>query len=72
MISSSRRRLLTTSAAILIAPGALRAEAWPARQIGMIAPYPPRGGTQEEVQAKMPNEMRRRADVIMKGNRKPS
>ena len=48
MFSFSRRRLLTTSAAILAAPTVLRAQsqtgAWPARQIRMIAPYPPGGG----------------------------
>ncbi|HEV7546391.1 MAG TPA: tripartite tricarboxylate transporter substrate-binding protein, partial [Reyranella sp.] len=44
----SRRGLLATSAAILAAPAALRAQspagAWPNRQIRMIAPYPPGGG----------------------------
>ena len=30
------------------------------------------GGPQEEVQAKMPTEMKRWADVIQKGNIKPS
>ncbi len=48
MVAFSRRRLLATSAAILAAPTALRAQsqtgAWPARQIRMIAPYPPGGG----------------------------
>jgi tripartite-type tricarboxylate transporter receptor subunit TctC len=48
MVSFSRRRLLVTSAAILAAPAVLRAQsptaAWPARQIRMIAPYPPGGG----------------------------
>ena len=48
MVAFSRRRLLATSAAILAAPAALRAQsqtgAWPARQIRMIAPYPPGGG----------------------------
>jgi tripartite-type tricarboxylate transporter receptor subunit TctC len=44
MTPVSRRRLLATSAAILAAPAVLRAQAWPARQIRMIAPYPPGGG----------------------------
>jgi tripartite-type tricarboxylate transporter receptor subunit TctC len=48
MFAFSRRRLLTASAAILAAPTVLRAQsqtgAWPARQIRMIAPYPPGGG----------------------------
>ena len=44
MIPVSRRHLLATSAAILAAPTVLRAQAWPARQIRMIAPYPPGGG----------------------------
>jgi tripartite-type tricarboxylate transporter receptor subunit TctC len=48
MFSFSRRRLLATPAAILAAPAVLRAQsqtgAWPARQIRMIAPYPPGGG----------------------------
>jgi tripartite-type tricarboxylate transporter receptor subunit TctC len=48
MFAFSRRRLLATSAAILAAPAVLRAQsqtgAWPARQIRMIAPYPPGGG----------------------------
>ena len=32
----------------------------------------PAGGSQAEVQAKLPNEMKRWADVIVKGNIKPS
>jgi tripartite-type tricarboxylate transporter receptor subunit TctC len=32
----------------------------------------PSGGSQDEVQAKMPSEMKRWADVIAKGNIKPS
>jgi tripartite-type tricarboxylate transporter receptor subunit TctC len=44
MTPVSRRRLLATSAAILAAPAVPRAQAWPARQIRMIAPYPPGGG----------------------------
>jgi tripartite-type tricarboxylate transporter receptor subunit TctC len=32
----------------------------------------PAGGPQAEVQAKLPNEMKRWADVIVKGNIKPS
>jgi tripartite-type tricarboxylate transporter receptor subunit TctC len=42
--ASSRRRLLATAAAVVAVPAALRAQAWPARQIRMIAPYPPGGG----------------------------
>lgn len=44
MSSLSRRCLLTTSAMVLAAPAVLRAQSWPARQIRMIAPYPPGGG----------------------------
>ena len=48
MASLSRRRLLAASAAIGAAPAASHAQsttgAWPARQIRMIAPYPPGGG----------------------------
>jgi tripartite-type tricarboxylate transporter receptor subunit TctC len=44
MVSLARRRLLAAAAVILAAPGVLRAQAWPARQIRMIAPYPPGGG----------------------------
>lgn len=40
----SRRRLVATSASILAAPAVVRAQAWPAKQIRMIAPYPPGGG----------------------------
>jgi tripartite-type tricarboxylate transporter receptor subunit TctC len=42
--ASSRRRLLTVVAAVVAVPTAPRAQAWPARQIRMIAPYPPGGG----------------------------
>ncbi len=48
MSSLTRRRLLGSSAVALAAPAALtataRAQAWPAKQIRMIAPYPPGGG----------------------------
>lgn len=44
MSSLSRRCLLATSAMALAAPAVLRAQAWPAKQIRMIAPYPPGGG----------------------------
>jgi tripartite-type tricarboxylate transporter receptor subunit TctC len=44
MFSFSRRRLLASAAPILAAPAGLRAQAWPTRQIRMIAPYPPGGG----------------------------
>lgn len=40
----SRRRLMASSAMILAAPAIARAQAWPAKQIRMIAPYPPGGG----------------------------
>jgi tripartite-type tricarboxylate transporter receptor subunit TctC len=44
MPSPSRRRLVAASIALLAAPAVVRAQAWPARQIRMIAPYPPGGG----------------------------
>ncbi len=40
----SRRRLMTASAFTLALPTAAGAQAWPAKQIRMIAPYPPGGG----------------------------
>lgn len=40
----SRRRLLATTAIGLTAPAIARAQAWPTKQIRMIAPYPPGGG----------------------------
>lgn len=44
MSSLSRRRLLATTVVGLAAPTVARAQAWPAKQIRMIAPYPPGGG----------------------------
>lgn len=44
MSSLSRRRLLATTAVALAAPAVARAQAWPSKQIRMIAPYPPGGG----------------------------
>ena len=44
MSSVSRRRLMATSAMILAAPAVGHAQAWPTKQIRMIAPYPPGGG----------------------------
>ena len=44
MSSISRRRLLEATALGLSAPAVVRAQAWPAKQIRMIAPYPPGGG----------------------------
>jgi tripartite-type tricarboxylate transporter receptor subunit TctC len=45
MTSFSRRHLLAASAAAtLAAPSLVRAQAWPTKQIRMIAPYPPGGG----------------------------
>ena len=44
MSSLSRRRLLATTAVVLAAPTVVRAQAWPTKQIRMIAPYPPGGG----------------------------
>ena len=44
MSSLSRRRLLATTAVALAAPTVVRAQAWPTKQIRMIAPYPPGGG----------------------------
>jgi tripartite-type tricarboxylate transporter receptor subunit TctC len=44
MSSLSRRRLLATTAVAVAAPTVARAQAWPSKQIRMIAPYPPGGG----------------------------
>ena len=44
MSSLSRRRLLVSTAMVLAAPAVVRAQAWPTKQIRMIAPYPPGGG----------------------------
>ena len=44
MFSLCRRRLLATTAVALAAPAVARAQAWPTKQIRMIAPYPPGGG----------------------------
>ena len=48
MHSLTRRRLLGTSALAAVAPAILsapaHAQAWPSKQIRMIAPYPPGGG----------------------------
>ena len=43
MSSLSRRRLLAT-AVVLATPAGVRAQAWPTKQIRLIAPYPPGGG----------------------------
>lgn len=44
MSSLSRRCLLATTVVGLAAPTIARAQAWPTKQIRMIAPYPPGGG----------------------------
>jgi tripartite-type tricarboxylate transporter receptor subunit TctC len=44
MSSLSRRRLLASTAMVMAAPAVVRAQAWPTKQIRMIAPYPPGGG----------------------------
>ena len=44
MSSLSRRRLLVSTALVMAAPSIVRAQAWPTKQIRMIAPYPPGGG----------------------------
>ena len=44
MSSLSRRRLLASTALVMAAPAVIRAQAWPTKQIRMIAPYPPGGG----------------------------
>jgi tripartite-type tricarboxylate transporter receptor subunit TctC len=44
MSSLSRRRLLVSTAMVMAAPAIVRAQAWPTKQIRMIAPYPPGGG----------------------------
>ena len=44
LFTLSRRRLMAASAFTLALPAAAGAQAWPARQIRMIAPYPPGGG----------------------------
>ncbi len=40
----TRRRVVAASAVMLAAPASLHAQAWPAKQIRVIAPYPPGGG----------------------------
>ena len=40
----TRRRVVAASAVMLAAPASLHAQAWPAKQIRVIAPYPPVGG----------------------------
>ncbi|WP_421999974.1 Bug family tripartite tricarboxylate transporter substrate binding protein [Reyranella sp.] len=40
----NRRRVVAASAALFAMPGMARAQAWPAKPIKMIAPYPPGGG----------------------------
>jgi tripartite-type tricarboxylate transporter receptor subunit TctC len=44
MSSLSRRRLLASTTLVMAAPAVVRAQAWPTKQIRMIAPYPPGGG----------------------------
>jgi tripartite-type tricarboxylate transporter receptor subunit TctC len=44
MSSLSRRRLLASTALVMAAPAVAHAQAWPTKQIRMIAPYPPGGG----------------------------
>jgi len=44
MSSLSRRRLLVSTALVVAAPAVVRAQAWPTKQIRLIAPYPPGGG----------------------------
>lgn len=44
MSSLSRRHLLVSTAMVMAAPAVVRAQAWPTKQIRMIAPYPPGGG----------------------------
>ncbi len=44
LFTLSRRRLMAASAFTLALPAAAGAQAWPAKQIRMIAPYPPGGG----------------------------
>jgi tripartite-type tricarboxylate transporter receptor subunit TctC len=44
MSSLSRRHLLAATVLGLAAPNVVRAQAWPTKQIRMIAPYPPGGG----------------------------
>jgi tripartite-type tricarboxylate transporter receptor subunit TctC len=44
MSTLSRRRLMAASALTLALPTVASAQAWPAKQIRMIAPYPPGGG----------------------------
>jgi tripartite-type tricarboxylate transporter receptor subunit TctC len=43
-MSTLSRRHLMAATALLAAPTVARAQAWPAKQIRMIAPYPPGGG----------------------------
>lgn len=44
MSTISRRRLMAATALAVAAPAVVRAQAWPTKQIRMIAPYPPGGG----------------------------
>ncbi|MBL6616010.1 MAG: tripartite tricarboxylate transporter substrate binding protein [Reyranella sp.] len=43
-MSMISRRGLMAAGALVAAPSAVRAQAWPSKQIRMIAPYPPGGG----------------------------
>jgi tripartite-type tricarboxylate transporter receptor subunit TctC len=43
-MSTISRRQLMAAGALMAAPSAVRAQAWPTKQIRMIAPYPPGGG----------------------------
>ena len=43
-MSMISRRQLMAATALMAAPSLARAQAWPSKQIRMIAPYPPGGG----------------------------
>jgi tripartite-type tricarboxylate transporter receptor subunit TctC len=68
MLSMTRRRALAVSAVVLAAPWLARAQAWPARQMRMIAPYPPGGGVDTVARAFAEKVSRRIGQTIVVDN----